>query len=406
MTGDSGGGPTDGGGGASDSGSGSTGDGGGHGITPPVSTCAAAKVSLGVETVAMISGASSPDVQNIVALDVNNDGAADLVGTDRSSFDVALSKKDGTFAAPTNILDPVGNGGGIVGGDFNGDGYQDVLVGSFGSGSVDDSVDLLLGKGDGTFHLPVNTPVLSSNIYTLIAADFNADGKLDFYFDGQDAKGIVLNSGGGTFAGPGTALSVTGLKAASFADINKDGAADLVYFDANAIAMCVGLNTGSGSFKPGVCYPTTTGQSGDFVRTGDINGDGNLDVVVVDENGDDGNNGAINVFLGKSDGTFNDRVPYEFATISTNALLVDANNDGKADLEVYEAYSGGQLSIFNGNADGTLGAPPAVMAFGAGSAQEHNPLVAGDFAGNGLRGFATTKDLDGNIDVITTTCKP
>ncbi len=378
----------------------------GGGSGPIVSTCAPAKVSLGVETMAKLSTETDPNVETLIGVDLNNDGATDLVTTDRDGLDVALSKKDGTFAAPTAVAETVGNGNGMTSGDFNGDGYQDVLVSSFGSGSVDDSVDLLLGKGDGTFHLPTNTPVGSSNLYSLLTADFNGDGKLDFYYNGQDASGIVLNSGSGTFAGPGTTFSITGLESVTFADINGDKAADAVYFDGQQTAMCVALNTGTGSFKAGVCYPATTGNSGSFIQTGDINGDKILDVVLVDENGDDGDNDAVNVWIGKTDGTFNDRVPFEFATISSNALLTDVNNDGRADLEVFETYSGGQMSVFTGNADGSLATTASVYPFGSLMATAFTPVATGDFAGNGLHGFAALNDFDGNLDVITATCKP
>jgi hypothetical protein len=391
----------------SDGGTGTGSDSGGGGVTPIVSTCAPAKVSLGVEAVAKISASAEPDVRNVIAVDLNNDGASDLVGPDSNGVDVALSNKDGTFAKPTSATDPVGNGGGITSGDFDGDGYQDVLVSSFGSGSVDDSVDLLLGKGDGTFHLPANTEISSSNIYTLKTADFNGDGKLDFYYNGQDASGIVLNSGHGTFAGPGTMLSITGLRSVTFADLNGDAAADIVYFDGNQVAMCVGLNTGTGSFKTAVCYPATANNAGSFIQTGDINGDKILDVVVVDENGDDGNGTAVNVWIGKAGGTFNDRVPFPFAHISSGALLTDVNNDGKADLEVFETYGGNaQMSVFTGNADGTLTMTPDVYPFGSSASTDQVPVAVGDFAGNGLHGFAAPNDSDGNIDVLTGTCKP
>jgi hypothetical protein len=111
---------------------------------PIVSTCAPAKVTLGVETLAKIGTGSDPFVQTIVAVDLNNDGASDLVGPDRSGIDVR-QRQHRRFGRPASR------------------------------------------QGDGTLLLPANTLVGSTSLYTLTAEDINGDGKLDFYRSGQTA---------------------------------------------------------------------------------------------------------------------------------------------------------------------------------------------------------------------------
>jgi hypothetical protein len=56
-------------------------------------------------------------------------------------------------------------------GDFNGDGKQDLSVTYLGG------VGILLGNGDGTFQ-PIS-PMRTGQTQTLLAADFNSDGRLD-----------------------------------------------------------------------------------------------------------------------------------------------------------------------------------------------------------------------------------
>jgi hypothetical protein len=385
--------------------SGGTSSGGSSSGGTVVSSCAPAKVSYGVETIATVSTAADAVTPTFVAVDLNNDGAADLVATDRKSLDIALSKKDGTFGTPTTVPASPGNNEGIAFGDFDGDGNKDIILGSFGNGSVDDSVDVFLGKGDGTFKIPVNTQILGGALYDIQLADFNGDGKPDIYFAGTNGtNGIALNSGGGAFAGPGIALDVRG--APAFGDFNADKAADVTYFDGNQNAMCVGMSSGSGTFGAPKCYPATANLGATFVRTGDLNGDGKPDVAALNENGDNAGN-AINVWINKGDGTFNDRVAYSFPKISSAFAVLDVNNDKKADLVVFETYSGGQVNFFLNNGDGTFPATPSTtMALGGPNGSSHTTLASGDFLGNGLVGFAALKDVSGKLNVITTTCKP
>ncbi len=378
---------------------------GGSSSGGPTSSCAPAKVSYGVETVATVATGADAYTSTFVAVDLNNDGAADLVATDRRSIDIALSKKDGTFGAPKMVPATPGNNGAIAFGDFDGDGKKDIVTGSFGNGSVDDSVDVFLGKGDGSFKIPVNTPILGGALYDIHVADFNGDGKDDIYFEGTTgSSGIVLNAGGGTFAGPGVAVDAQGTPA--FGDFNGDKAADVTYFDSNQNAMCIKMNSGSGSFGAPKCYPATANLSATFVRTGDLNGDGKPDIAGLNRSGDNGGAG-INVWLNKGDGTFDDRVAYSFPRISSAFAVVDANNDHKADLVIFETYSGGQLNLFFNNGDGTFPATAsAVMPLGGPTGLASSPFAYADFLGNGLVGFAAFKDSSGTLNVVSTSCKP
>src|SRR5271165_2476210 len=65
--------------------------------------------------------------------------------------------------------------------DFNGDGKPDLAVGS------DNSIEILLGNGDGTFQ--ALTPLAVPGAW-LATADFNGDGKPDLAFAGGYADNI------------------------------------------------------------------------------------------------------------------------------------------------------------------------------------------------------------------------
>lgn len=149
--------------------------------------------------------------------DFNGDGKPDLAvvssgytpGT-AGELDILLGNGDGTFQAPTSTALPIGAFNLGVG-DFNHDGTLDVaaLVSQQGGG-VSDSVVIVLGKGDGTFTSGATYPV-GPNAVSLAIGDFNGDGNPDIVVadagtnanqsrDGNIA--ILLGKGEGTFDVP------------------------------------------------------------------------------------------------------------------------------------------------------------------------------------------------------------
>jgi hypothetical protein len=112
---------------------------------------------------------------SVVVGDFNNDGLLDFAVASGTTIQVFLGKGNGTFQLPvvTTSDAPVRS---MVAGDFNGDGKLDLAVLSEGRNNP---VFSFLGKGDGTFTRKFG--FTTSKAVTLAAADFNADGKLDLY---------------------------------------------------------------------------------------------------------------------------------------------------------------------------------------------------------------------------------
>src|ERR1043166_9175123 len=158
--------------------------------------------------------------------------------------------------------------------DLNNDGREDFIdFGAVGTSSF----RVILSTGDGTYANPVVyfTPAPVSYI---AVGDFNRDGWADIVFttSGSPTFNEWLNNGDGTFRPQAqfTTDSAQGLQGVAAGDFNHDGKIDLVIaYDATHVRTYFG--DGSASFSPG---PTSVALATGFVQVGDFNGDGKADV--------------------------------------------------------------------------------------------------------------------------------
>ena len=108
-----------------------------------------------------------------------------------------------------------------------------------------------LGKGDGTFASAVSYAVGPAPA-TIVAADFNGDGKLDLaVLDAElgivNKLWVLLGNGDGTFQTAVSTATATSNGYLSYADLNHDGKLDAVIADQNASDMAVLLGNGDGT---------------------------------------------------------------------------------------------------------------------------------------------------------------
>ena len=356
----------------------------------------------------------------IVAADFNSDGKMDLAVANQNFgfLSVLLGNGNGTFQTE-KITSGVYAAEALAVGDFNGDGKLDLAVTNCGidntCGDGNDQVAILLGDGDGTFQPPINFPTgTSANL--LAVADLNGDGKLDLIVaNGFSTIGVMMGNGDGTFqphvdynTGDGPFSIVVG-------DFNRDGVLDLAVSNyCGQSSNCEGLGSvsvllgnGDGTFQPQVQYLTANGPGGmvaaDFngdgildlavaatsffappsstqvllgngdgtfqspasyavgldpfgFMTGDVTGDGILDLVATTENGGGGIN-AIDVYAGNGDGTFQSAVVYPTSIQPTRAAIADFNGDGKLDFAV-AGYEGNNVYLQT-----TIATTPSTLTF-------------------------------------------
>lgn len=295
-----------------------------------------------------------------------------------------------SFAAPTSY--PVGtNPAAIVVGDFNGDGKIDIAVANTGSGDV----SILLGNGDGTFQAARSFS--AGNSPTAIAlGDFNGDGKLDLAaFQPGASVSILLGNGDGTFQSPKTLASTASLGWMAVADFDGDKKSDLAVCD--SANLNIFISNGDGTFQAAKTTALSSGCRGLF--TADFNGDSKPDLGII--TGDLLTTGAIQILLGKGDGTFSTGTLINISGEQRPVVATDLNGDGKLDLvmssshvlcqsgppTVCQAY--GDITVFLGNGDGTFQNGQSVVGSGTvsvpsgGRGAPRFDFVIGDFNGDG-----------------------
>jgi archaellum component FlaF (FlaF/FlaG flagellin family) len=266
--------------------------------------------------------------------------------------------------------------------DFNGDGKLDIVV-----ANLDPTVSVFLGNGDGTFQSPVDSDTTAGSSF-VVAGDFNGDGKPDIAVADRPFVSVLLGNGDGTFQSPIDNHSYRAWPTwLAVADFNNDHKLDVVVagsidtFYSHSIGILLG--NGDGTLQPSLNYAAKVVPGS--VAAGDLNGDGDVDVI-VGYGGVYNGMGGVDVFLGNGDGSLQPPVFYKTTGDGDGEVIVsDLNLDGKLDVATTSSsakVSSWGLDVLWGNGDGTLH-PAQFFASG-----QYGFIASGDLNGDHLPDFA------------------
>jgi len=302
---------------------------------------------------------SESPIANSLVPDLNGDGRADLILLTFASLSspgvpvVRYGQTNGLFSASTPLgtfilqFSPIM----VIAGDFNGDGYADLIFFGGPLNSDNSYYQVLLNDGTGKFSSAGSGALpAAQGVVPTAVGDFNGDGKLDFAYgaatDGQ-AFSLFFGNGDGTFSAP-TAIGTSGgsLYEATASDLNGDGFTDLVYtyiFTEGVLQSRMLLSNASGAFtdSPLVGLP---GSCLGFV-VGDFNGDHIPDIFAIDANTNLGT-----AYLGTGNGTFtgtgNPILASDGYYNQTPLVAGDFDHDGNLDVATRTILSGPDEILF------------------------------------------------------------
>jgi hypothetical protein len=349
------------------------------------------------------------DTTGIAVTDLNSDGKPDLVisGTGNGGNAVQLFVNNGTGLFSSGPEYDLGGSefAPIVAQDFNGDGNVDVVLGSDISGNQggDGSLSVLLGNGNGTMQAATTFSQTLGTVYAAISADVNGDGIPDLVesvyvpsYANQGGILVYLGTGNGQYAAP--TLYITGYTTATAVvagDFNDDGKIDIGVVGGCLDDSCaqggvsILLGNGDGSFQSPVSYGTG-GQYSLSLITGDFNGDGQLDVAVVNQSS------SVSILLGNGDGTLQSAVVTSAGSLNFGIAAADFNGDGKTDIALAYYDTGansGFAQVFLSGANGSLSAAGGPYPSGG-----NGPVYQVNIRGGALA--VADVNRDGKLDIV------
>lgn len=344
---------------------------------------------------------------DVYAKDVNNDGFKDLITSNYNGNSISVLINSGTGTFPTHVEYTTANGPiSLDVGDFNADGATDLAVATW-SGPV----SVLLGNKtagvpDGTFAAKVDYTT-GSNARHIVVKDVNSDGALDLVASLPTGNAVTVYLGNktagvpnGTFAAHVDYTAGYSPYALAMADFDGDGKDDITFVGNSTNFMGFLKNVGDGTFRIFGQSRLSGGSAVSYSTSlADVNADGATDIIATNYNGTSLSVYIANKSAGVADGTFQAAVNYTTGSNPYNSITGDFDEDGAIDIAVTN-YSSSTVSIFKGNK--TSGVPNGTFQAKVDYAVGTNPkgIVVGDFNKDGHLDLVTSNITTNNLTVL------
>ncbi len=210
------------------------------------------------------------------------------LGPSSASSNLYVNRGEGRFldAEKVPFLQAGGTAVGLI--DINGDDLADLILSGSDAGE-NRFTGVYVNAGEANFERVTDAGLPPLSISTLVYADVDLDGDEDIFLYGQNVFGdfsgfVYVNNGTGRFAADSSTLVVgSAYVKAAFADVNTDGYPDLVTMGstaANQPSALLYLNDGLGGFGPGRQFGVLPLMEAGFEFV-DVDQDGDPDLVTT-----------------------------------------------------------------------------------------------------------------------------
>lgn len=336
--------------------------------------------------------------------DLNGDGKPDIVVANEQSSDVTILLGDGKGGFTPAKGSPFAAGSlpnDIAIGDFNRDAKLDLAF----ANHEEKHLTVLLGDGNGGFTPAPNSPLaveVNPHVHGVATGDVNGDGNLDLVTDSwaNDQELVLFGDGKGNFRTPGTFVKVgkRPYQRHRVADVNDDGKADIITTNTQGNNVTILLSDGRGGFKQPAGSPFPCGDSPFNLAASDVNGDGKVDLAIVDSPGsmaEGRGKEGLTILFGSGNGGFTMLVGSPFTTgrIPNRVATGDVNGDRVADIAV-SSPDANNITLFLMSSKGV--ASSSTIAIGG----KPKGLAMSDLNGDGKADVVITNNSENTVTVM------
>ncbi len=282
----------------------------------------------------------------------------------------------------------------VATGDLDDDGDVDIVTASE-EGASQGSLIILNNDGSGQFGTVIDTATgeLIGQVADIKIADLDGDGDPDILatdsgvFDGSQLQapgGLFLFANNGTSIAPATEAINTSMDRpgdSEIGDVDNDGNVDIVTTSVTEAGQSLDVLLGNGDLSFDAPITSDLPANSADLALADVDGDGNLDIVLSLTTDDEGNGlNQAGVLFGNGDATFGNLLRLDTSIAPTGVDVADMNGDGHLDIAVGGAVE--RVTLF----------------FGDGSGSFSEALFVTDAPGNVFE--LVDIDQDGDTDII------